>query len=385
MQDNTEMTVRLTSIIMQLGLHGGKNQAFMLQGPPGVGKTMGIYALAESLEKKLGHEFPAEIWSGPQIQAEDASGLPVPDLESGTTRLLPLRLGAKVQSAPAGVLCIDEFGSLTADKEAAFLNLIQGGILGEKKLPNTLALGAMMNPDDIASNGRALTAPAANRFVWLDWALDSNVWVDYMQGGKGLGTSVQVLPKDWEQQYGTQARGLIASYIKRFPSNLLQEPKPHDASKPWPSPRSWEAAARLMAACMALDERKESDIVHAAVQGCVGDGQAQAFMQWLIDSELPDPEDLLKDPDNAHKLFPKRNDQLMTTMESLATVAGKESENKVERWETAWRILGPVFLEKNDVGLPGAHILAKNKPNGASYPPECQKVSEILQKAGFSV
>lgn len=383
MSQNTSDLVRLMSIIMQLGRDGGRAQAFVLEGPPGVGKTMSIDAVARAIEARTGEPFPAEVWSGPQIQAEDAAGLPVPDLESGTTRLLPLRLGDQVLPVGRGVLGIDEFGSISPSQEAAFLNLLQGGRLGERTLPGTIALCAMMNPDDHASNARSLSAPAANRFVWLSWRLDTNTWLDYMKGGPGFGVSVEILKEGWEKEYGPKARSLIASYIKRNPSSLLAMPQAHDASKAWPSPRSWETAARVMAACMSVGERKESDLVHTAIEGCVGEGHAEAFMHWLVDMNLPDPEELLKDPKNASKLFPERNDQLTITMEALASAACQDKKDKTERWKKAWEILGPVFTKQNDVGLNAAVELAKNHPAGTELPPEASNVVKILEKAGM--
>lgn len=384
MADNSANLTRLVSIIMQLGLNGGDAQAFMLVGPPGIGKTMGVKSICKGIARRLGREFPAEIWSGPQIQAEDAAGLPVPDLETGTTRLLPLRLGEKVLPAGAGVLCIDEFGSLSPSQEAAFLNLLQGGRLGERVLPGTVALGAMMNPEDHASNARALSAPAANRFVWLDWNLDTPTWLDYMLGGAGFGSHVSVLPPNWEETSGAQARSLVASYIKRNPTALHRMPAAHNAGKAWASPRSWEAAARLIGAVMSTGERKESDLAAMAVEGCVGVGEAESFMAWLVEMNLPDPEDLLKDPKNAHKLFPKRNDQLTVCLESLAQAAKQPHPKQKDRWETAWAILGPVFMKQNDVGMPAAMSLANPVPKGAKFPEAALHVREILTNAGLA-
>jgi DNA polymerase III delta prime subunit len=372
---------------MQLGAHGGKNQAFMLVGPPGVGKTLGLEAIARALSSRLGYDFPSEIWSGPQIQAEDAAGLPVPDLESGTTRLLPLRLGDKVMPARAGVLCIDEFGSISPSQEAAFLNLLQGGRLGERTVPSTVALGAMMNPEDCASNARGLSAAAANRFLWINWRLDIGTWLDYMRGGQGFGVNVDVLKPNWEAKFGSQTKSIIASYIKRNPSCLLRVPQAHNAGVAWPSPRSWDAASRVMAAIMSCGERKESDLVHLAVEGCVGKGDAESFMGWLIDSKLPDPEELLANPKEAPKLFPERNDHLTVTMEAVATAAMQNMNDEVkerERYKAAWDIIGPVFLKQNDVGLPGAILLSERIPKGfTEFHPAVKQVEAILRKAGM--
>lgn len=380
---NTRTSVRLVSVCMQMGMHGGDRVVFNLIGEPGIAKTKGVEAICRAVEEALKRDFPAEIYSGPQLQAEDFAGLPVPDLEAGRTKLLPLRVGDKVEAAGAGVVCIDEFGSLSPAQEAATLNFTQGGVLGERTLPNPIAIGVMMNPEEIASNGRGLGAAMSNRLVHIRWSLDNDAFFDYMLGGKGLAANVEVLPSDWEEKHGHVARSLVVSYLRRNPGAVLAVPPEHDTSKPWPSPRSWETASRLLAAVMSTGERKESDLAHLAIAGCVGEGQAESFMQWMINLNLPDPEELLKDAEKALKKLPKRHDQRAVTLEAVAVAACQEHDEKVKRWETAWAIVGPVFIKENDVGMAAAKHLAKNIVPGAKRPPETKQVIEILRKAGL--
>jgi len=380
---NTRTSVRLVSVCMQMGMHGGDRVVFNLIGEPGIAKTKGVEAICKAVAEALKREFPAEIYSGPQLQAEDFAGLPVPDLELGRTLLLPLRVGDKVEKAGAGVVCIDEFGSLSPAQEAATLNFTQGGVLGERTLPNAIAIGVMMNPEEIASNGRGLGAAMSNRLVHIRWSLDNDAFFDYMLGGKGLAANVEVLPSDWEEKHGHVARSLVVSYLRRNPGAVLAVPPEHDTSKPWPSPRSWETASRLLAAVMSTGERKESDLAHLAIAGCVGEGQAESFMQWMINLNLPDPEELLKDAEKALKKLPKRHDQRAVTLEAVAVAACQDHDDKVKRWETAWAIVGPVFIKENDVGMAAAKHLAKNIVPGAKRPPETKQVIEILRKAGL--
>lgn len=383
---NTKTNVKLVSICMQMGLQGGDRVTFMLVGEPGVAKTKGIEAIAKKMNEVLPGTFVAEIHSGPQIQAEDASGLPVPDIEAGITRLLPLNIGRDVLKADAGVVCIDEFGSLSPSQEAAFLNLLQGGRLGERILPNCIALGGMMNPEDAgAAAGRALSAAAANRLVWIPWTLDPGAWFDYMLGGEGLSSEIKVLPKDWERNYAHVAKSLVVSYLKKNPGQLQNMPPEHDASKAWPSFRSWETASRLLAAIMSTGESEKSDLANLAVEGCVGSA-AEPFMSWLIHLDLPDPEEVLANPDRADKLLPKREDYLAVSLEAIAVAACQDRKDIKERWETAWEIIGPIFIEKQDVGVEAAATLAKHMHlpalRGAKRPPETRKVFDILKSCG---
>lgn len=380
---NTRTSVRLLSICLQMGLHGGERVVPMLIGPPGIAKTKGVEAICDALAEKLKIEFPYEIYSAPQIQAEDIMGLPVPIMDEGRTAFFPLKIGQKIVKAGAGVLAFDEFGSVSPAVEAATLNVFQGGVIGEETLPHSVAIMGMMNPEDQASNGRGLGIASVNRLCMMTWTLQPAAWYDFMLGGKGLSVDVEVLPKDWEEKFGHIARSLVVSYIRRNPGQLLEAPKEHDVSKAWPSPRSWETAARLLAATMAVGERKESDLSHLAVEGCVGAGAAESFMQWVINMNLPDPEELLKDADKALKKLPKRHDQRAVTLEAVAVAACQDHKDKVKRWETAWAIVGPVFIEENDVGMSAAKHLAKNIVPGAKRPPETKKVIEILRNAGL--
>jgi hypothetical protein len=387
-EGNTKTNVELMSICMQMGLHGGDRVVFMLVGEPGIAKTKAVEAISKKLSESLKREFPYEIYSAPQIQAEDMAGLPFPVLEERRTILLPLRIGDKVCKAGAGIVCLDEFGSVSPAQEAAVLNFFQGGKLGENELPNAIAIGGMMNPEDAgAAAGRALSAAASNRLVWIPWKLDANAWFDYMLGGQGLASNIKVLPADWEQKHGHIGRSLVVSYVRKNPGALQNMPPEHDASKAWPSPRSWETASRLLAAVMSTGERKESDLAHLAVAGCIGEGSAEAFMDWMIKLNLPDPEKLLENPDKADKLLPERHDHKAVTLEAVAVAACQNREDKKQRWETAWAIVGPVFIKQHDVGMQAAQILAKamNDPElkGAKRPPETREVIDILRKSGL--
>src|ERR1700733_13633819 len=66
------------------------------------------------------------------------------------------------------------------------------------------------------------------------------------------------------------------------------------AGRGWPSPRTWEMAARLMAAGNAA--RASQDARSALIRGAVGDGAGIEFLAWLVEMDLPDPEVVLADP-----------------------------------------------------------------------------------------
>jgi hypothetical protein len=208
------------------------------------------------------------------------------------------------------------------------------------------------------------------------------MFADYMQGGQGFAAHIALLPKGWDSRVA-QCKNRIGAYIKRNTTACHNMPPPHKAGCAWNSPRSWENAAILSAAVEATGERKTSGLAALAIEACVGDGAATPYIDWLVNMNMPDPEDLLADPKNAPQLFPDRNDQLTVTMEALAHAAMEKREDHLDRWQTAWRILGPVLMKKNDVAIGGAKVLATNIPAGAEFPKEARMVKSILKQAGI--
>lgn len=390
-QANMPLVVKLLSLIMQLGLHGtGQRIPFILMGPSGIGKTEGLIGgISQNISHVIRRPFIPEVHSVPQIQVEDMSGMPVPVIEEGYTKLLPLRVGVKIEreglaKGGAGVLAFDEFGSISNDKEAAMLNAL-GGVLGERIIPTEISLGAMGNPASIAANGRELSGPAANRFAWLPFELHVPSFVDYMMGGEGFGNYVELLPQGWDSRVA-QCKARIGQYIKRNPEAAHNMPPPHKAGCAWNSPRSWKNAAVLSAAVEACGYRKTSDLAALAIESCVGEDAAGAYIEWLINLNLPDPEVLLADPENAHKHFPDRPDQLRVAMEALGLAAIEPREDVVARWNTAWKVLGPVLVKYNDVAIDGARHLATHLtklPGRPEFPPEARMVKDILRQAGI--
>ena len=93
---STRTSVRLLSVCVQMGMHGGKRVVPMLVGDPGIAKTAGVECIADALGEALKISFPYEIYSTPQIQAEDIMGLPVPLMDEGRTAFFPLKLGCRM-------------------------------------------------------------------------------------------------------------------------------------------------------------------------------------------------------------------------------------------------------------------------------------------------
>lgn len=378
-------TYRILSVIAQMGLQGGDRIPFYLVGGPGIGKSDIQQQIADQISQHLGRPFPLELRSGPSMQPEDVSGLPVPNLEAKEVDMYPWRIGKQVLENQAGMVVIDEFGSVDEQTESALLNFFQGGKLGEHTLPHTVALGAIGNPAEIASNGRNLSAPAANRFCWLQGGYDNNAYVDFLSGGKGLATKVDILPENWEKNYLPTAKLIAASYLRRNPHAGYHLPEAHKAGCAWPSPRSWLNGLRLMAAFESLGFKYTSDISHLALSGCIGDDAAATFVTWFLDIKLPDPEEILANPSKLEKLMPERNDHREVALDALASAAVKDHPDQTKRYDLAMDIIANFFKKEQDVALRAFFFLCSHihKVKDAANTQTLKECVKELEKLGY--
>src|SRR5262249_61100891 len=91
------------------------------------------------------------------------------------------------------------------------------------------------------------------------------------------------------------ARAAVAAFLEVRPDLVLDLPRgAAESGRGWPSPRSWEAVATLLAACEGAGASEEARA--ALVARAVGEGTAREFLSWLEDLDLPDPERALAAP-----------------------------------------------------------------------------------------
>jgi len=143
-------------------------------------------------------------------------------------------------------------------------------------------------------------------------------------------------------------------------------------------------AWQLLAACDAsLEGSKKDSLGFLLTAGCVGEKIAAQFFEWLRSLDLPDPEDLLRDP-SAFEL-PVRGDQRYACLSSV--VAAVQANSTAKRWENCWKVLLEASEQGGpDVAIGAAKILAGMKmPTGAT-PPDAKRMLplfDLLKRAGW--
>ncbi|HVT67257.1 MAG TPA: MoxR family ATPase, partial [Trebonia sp.] len=222
-----------------LGVAVAARVPVLLWGAPGTGKTSAIRAMAEAMG------LPCETVIASIREPSDFAGLPV--ITDGTVHFAPPRWAQRLAAAGTGILFLDELSTAPPAVQAALLRVVLERTVGDLALPPAVAVVSAANPPEQAADGWDLSAPLANRLCHLTWEITPQAIADGLASGWEA-PSVPSFPDGWEA--GEQLiRGLVAAFLRVRPALALAPPEDAAAAgRGWPSPRTWEMAARLTAA-----------------------------------------------------------------------------------------------------------------------------------------
>jgi hypothetical protein len=320
-------------------------------GIPGVAKTASHAALA----RKAGRTFLPIMLD--QCLPEDLGGFPVVrDLEIGEAKVSVMRkvLDERMMLArqtPSAVL-VDELTNCAHSVQAAALEFLNNP-------PDGCWMGAAANPVDKAASGVDLAPPMVNRLCALEWETDVEAIEEgWRNGFEFPEPEVPILPADWKA-YCVKWGRLLAQFRVHFPDLIEAYPQdPTQASQPWPSPRSWTNAGKLLAAAESVGA---SDAVQAKlVYGCVGQAPGTVFLRWLADQDLPNPDLLLANPGSLK--LPRRGDMAVAVISSVFNRVRERRDS--DTWEAAFDVLEVAYRQNQEVAMAAEGSLWKLKPEG---------------------
>lgn len=324
------------------------------QGSPGVGKSAIIRALAE----KTNRRYLALYLEG--LAPEDIAGIPVPrsvdvngKLEECSFRLFEeTYLRATLEPS---IVLLDELNqashSVMAAAQEVWLN----------PPPANCWCFAAGNPLEQATNGVEFSAPFVNRMCVVDWTCPEDVIkAGWRTGFKSYPScEFPIVPADYLDTFGSFWGNILADFADRYPELFNRCPEDSSqASKPWPSPRSWTNVGKLMAAADSVGA--DSLTKNMLIKGCVGDAASQQFQRFVTSLQLPDPEEILAMP---HTLkLPVRFDMSRAI---IASVIGRVKANCTGlRWEQGYDVLETAFQQQAEVAMASEGTLWKIKPEG---------------------
>jgi hypothetical protein len=359
---------RQAAAVEALGVAVAARVPVLLWGAPGTGKTSVIRAMAEALG------WPCETVIASIREPSDFAGLPV--VVGDGVRFAPPAWARRLAEAGRGLLFLDELSTAPPAVQAALLRVVLERVVGDLDLPDEVAVVAAANPPDQAADGWDLSAPLANRLCHLAWDIDPRAVADGLAGGWSA-PQVPELPDDWAAELGL-ALALVAAFLYARPALACAPPSDPDAAgRGWPSPRTWEMAARLWAASGVAGCGEEARA--ALVRGAVGDGAGVEFLAWLAEMDLPDPEAVLADP--ASFLLPSRGDRAYAAVAAVAAVVA--ADPTPQRWVAGWQVLGKAAETAPDVAAVAARTLARCRPDGVALPAEVRLFAPVLRDAGL--
>ena len=260
------------------------------------------------------------------------------------------------------MLFFDEVSTAAPACQAALLRVVLERAVGPLQLPASVSICAAANPAEQAAGGWDLSHPLANRFIHIETSPDATAYVTGMLGGWPAPEPV-ALPQNWQASISTE-RAKVASFIKARPQVLLVVPTDAGkASRGWPSPRSWDALARALAAAGSVQAPEDVRIPLAA--GCVGEGASMEYLTWERELDLPDPEALLAKPGSF--VLPERGDKAFAVLSSVAAAAVQNLTEK--RWNAAWEIIERCCKAgAKDIAARAAVVLAAERHRVPDYP-----------------
>lgn len=334
----------------------------LIWGRAGEGKTSFINALAQKME------LPCETVIAAIREPSDFAGLPV--VSDGKVHFAPPSWAVRLCEAGRGILFLDEISCAPPAVQAALLRVVLERTVGDRRLPDGVSIVAAANPPELAAGGWELSPPLANRFVHINWDVDANEWVEGMAVGSwGVG-DIPTLPENWSDKLPT-SRAVVAAFMRYRPSLLKSNP----TGGAYPTPRSWEMAAKLLAAVEALGGGDKSSLSLAAVTAAVGEGAAIEFMGWRKNLDLPDPEEVLRDPDSLS--LPRRSDIAFAVL--AAVIAAATSQKSLARWRAACQVVIRAYDSHPDVAVAVGRRLRDAQPEGVKLDFEELDVSRMKE------
>ncbi|MGB8020609.1 MAG: AAA family ATPase [Candidatus Nanopelagicales bacterium] len=356
-------------VLKALGVCVAARIPFLLWGEPGAGKTAVVESAADS-----GWHVETLICS--HYEPSDFAGLPV--VNGGRVDLAPPGWAVRVADHPGpSVVFFDEWTTASPAVQAAALRPLTHGEVGALRLPERVSFGAAANPADVAASGWELAAPTANRFTHIEWNLPLEVFTESLVTGEWPRITVPALDGGYAARVAAN-RSKVAAFLCVRSGQLSAIPK--DAAsrgRAFPTPRTWDYAARLIAAADPLD----TEAVRLLVHGTVGAPTGHEFLSWLSALDLPDPEALLADR-GGDLLAGLRSDRVHVALQGmLAAVATRTTPS---RWEAGFGVcVRAAELAGVDPAVPVVRAMLRIRPARAKLPPSLKVFAAPLALAGL--
>lgn len=274
-----------------------------LWGPAGVGKSEGVYQLAENIQKSTGKKTAVTDVRLLLFSPVDLRGVPVADTEKRfTSWLMPKIFDMDKSENTVNFLFLDELSAAPQSVQAAAYQISLDRRIGEFTLPSNCIVIAAGNRTTDLSVAYKMPKALCNRLMHFNIYASYDAW------------------RVWAQRNGISDK--IIAYLAFDNSRLCAEPESSDLA--YCTPRSWAFVSTLLKACDAEPEQ-----IHDLIAACIGNDAAMEFEAFCKGyAHLPPIEEIVK---GRCKDIPKTHDVMFALVSSLvALVAEKGAELSVD-------------------------------------------------------
>ena len=320
----------------------------LVWGPPGVGKSSMIGELPRAFTE-LGYSEdelePFEVIIGSISDPTEIMGFPsrseTPKSDgSGETsdviEFLPRSWAQRCLDYGAGVVFLDELTTCPPAVQKTMLQLVFGNKAGDLELPKKTYIVAAANPTNTISGGHNLDPALANRFA--HFVMDPSMGQGnefflramsnpYQDDWSELYRDIPKVPTPQPEAVVQKSIAALASYLKSSQAVISPSGPDNpgsDGFMAYPTRRSWAAVFKMLRYVNPLGSGEELNFASSMISSLVGVAHAQRVMQFMAHLDLPDPFQVLKNPEK----FPidkySRPDQKFAIMTSLTSITRNE-------------------------------------------------------------
>ncbi|UZQ81793.1 ATP-binding protein [Thermoanaerobacter sp. RKWS2] len=261
-------------------LRKAPQDALFVEGPPGVGKTVGVKDAAKEFASKYGLRF-ADISESSSLELErllnekdvfvfydlnlstrepsDISGIPRIDERSGYVYMIP-PLWAKLMERHPGILFIDEITNVQRpDLLTIGFKLIGEKLAGDSKLNNNIMIITAGNPREHNYLANALPAPLINRMQVL---------------------RIKEPSKEEWFNYARQRYPEIPADITAYMSSTAARPVKVSEEEAYTTPRSCEKYLKILSDILYIEPNIDTRELSSMMEGIISQEDHYAFMGY---------------------------------------------------------------------------------------------------------
>ncbi len=237
--------------------------------------------------------------------------------------------------ANRGVVFLDELTTCAPAVQKTMLQLVFGLRAGDVTLPQDTYIIAAANPVTSVDAAHDLDPALANRFAHLylspnagneGWRTFITAMSNDTHDWSSIYRGISRTPKRYDTSVSTRTKAGFSAFIKSQPTKLHNENSASTrvALMAYPTARSWEAMYKIAHFINPFGSDSEKKFALEMMSSILGNHMALPIMEFLQNLDLPDPNEVLKNP-HAKRFDPEeqgyRSDQVYAITQAVISIA----------------------------------------------------------------